>query len=100
MRLDRLHDSLAAGTLLRRAPSYVAPGRDRGPCTPDSRVLGPLPPFEAAEVWWPEATSIVGGVRKPHDLDVEVLRLLTSLDLLRDVADLEAVAAPASANDG
>ena len=45
-------------------------------CTRQGRVLGALPPFEAAEVWWPDAASVVAGVRERYALDVTVLRLL------------------------
>ena len=45
-------------------------------CTPAGRVLGRLPPFEAAVVWWPDAESVVAGARERFGADVTVLRLL------------------------
>ena len=47
-------------------------------CTPDGRVLGQLPPFEAAGVWWADAASVVAGVRERHGVAITVLRLLSA----------------------
>jgi hypothetical protein len=41
-------------------------------------VLGQLPPFEAAGVWWADAAGVVAGVRERHGVDVTVLRLLST----------------------
>ena len=45
-------------------------------CTSDGEVLGQLPPFEAAEVWWQDAAGVVAGARERYAVDVTVLRLL------------------------
>lgn len=45
-------------------------------CTPSGDVLGQLPPFEAAEVYWPDVESVVTGARKRFGVEVTVLRLL------------------------
>jgi hypothetical protein len=45
-------------------------------CTGDGRVLGQLPPFEAAAIWWPNAASVVTGARERYGAQVTVLRLL------------------------
>ena len=47
-------------------------------CTGQGEVLGQLPPFEAAVVWWPDAESVVAGARERYGLDVTVLRLLAT----------------------
>ena len=45
-------------------------------CTPRGDVLGQLPPFEAAEVYWPDVDSVVTGARERYAVEVTVLRLL------------------------
>ena len=65
-------------------------------CDAQGDVLGQLPPFEAAVVWWPDAESVVRGARERHGADVTVLRLLEAelpaqpggaVTLLAEVAD-------------
>ena len=45
-------------------------------CTRQGEVLGQLPPFEAAEVYWPDVASVVAGARERYAVEVTVLRLL------------------------
>lgn len=65
-----------SGTLLGRAATSPPRVVTLVLCTPQGCVLGQLPPFEAAEVWWPDAASVVAGARERYGVHVTVLRLL------------------------
>ncbi len=44
----------------------------------DGVLLGALPPFDVERPWWPEVAPIQVAVRERYDLELRVLRLLTT----------------------
>src|SRR5688500_20202283 len=46
--------------------------------SPAGQLLGKLPPVAAGSPWWPEVESVVSAVRREHEIDVTVLRLLAA----------------------
>ncbi len=47
-------------------------------CTPDGTLLGALPPFDVPSPQWRQVDDVVTAARDLHDVDVRVLRLLSS----------------------
>lgn len=56
--------------------------------TRSGELLGTLPPFRVATVWWPDAEPVVQGAREHHGIDVTVLRLLEANPKLRAGGDV------------